>query len=126
MCMSEKEVKKVSPRVENIIKGLFIALLAIVFALNVGKVGRTLVFLPLYIFGASYYLLAAFLLFIGIYRIIRKKKFKFKKFYIAAGLLLVFLASLLIILIPNNKLPVSNEQSNNITILILYLFAKNF
>ena len=97
MCMPEKEVNKISPRVENIIKGLFLVLLSIVIGINVGKIGRTLAFVPLYLFGASYYFVVIYLFFIGAYRIVRKKRFKFKRLSIWSGLLLMFLGSLFLI-----------------------------
>ena len=87
----EKELKPVSPRAENIIKGVFLVLFSIVLALNVGKVGRTLTFLPLYLFGIAYYVLCAFGIFVGGYRIFRQKKFKFKHIrFVGASIVLFF------------------------------------
>ena len=74
--MAEKEIKKVPPRVENIIKGLFVVLFSIILIINVGKVGRTLAFPLVYLFGASYYFIVAFFLFLGLYRIFKQKKLK--------------------------------------------------
>lgn len=87
----ERENKPVSPRTENIIKGVFLVLFSIVLALNIGKVGRTLVFVPLYLFGIAYYALCAFGIFVGGYRIFRQKKFKFNHVrFIGASIVLFF------------------------------------
>lgn len=89
--MSEKEFRPVSERVENNVKGLFLALISIVIAINVGKVARTLAFVPFYLFGTANYLLILFTLFLGVYRIVKQKKFVFKhKIYYAGVILLVF------------------------------------
>ena len=88
--MSEKEIKKVSPRTENIIKGLFIVLFSIILAINVGKVARTFAFPLVYLFGVCYYFIVAYFIFIGLYRIIKHQKFKFKSFLHIVGLVLLF------------------------------------
>lgn len=95
--MSEKEVKPISTKVESIIKGLFLVLIAIVIAINVGKVSRTLAFLPLYLFGSCYYLLLLPVLFFGFYRIFRLKKFHFKRKSIVAFLFFLFASILFVV-----------------------------
>ena len=82
----EKEIKKISPKLENIIKGLFSVLFGIMLILNVGKIGRTLSFLPIYLFGTAYYIITALLIFSGIYRIVKQKKFKFPRFSFTVAL----------------------------------------
>ena len=88
--MSEKEIKKVSLRTENIIKGLFIVLFSIILVINVGKVARTFAFPLVYLFGVCYYFIVAYFIFIGLYRIIKHQKFKFKSFLHIVGLVLLF------------------------------------
>ena len=61
----ENKLKNVSPRFENIVKGIFLIFFALILTLNVGKVGRTLSFLPVYLFGVSYYLVAESIWFIS-------------------------------------------------------------
>lgn len=90
--MAEKEIKKVPPRVENIIKGLFVVLFSIILIINVGKVGRTLAFPLVYLFGASYYFIVAFFLFLGLYRIFKQKKLKIRPVFFIVGLILLFLS----------------------------------
>ena len=88
--MAEKEIKKVPPRVENIIKGLFVVLFSIILIINVGKVGRTLAFPLVYLFGATYYFIVAFFLFSGLYRIFKQKKLKIRPVFFIVGLILLF------------------------------------
>ncbi len=95
--MDKKEFKPISPRVENLIKGLFLVLISIVMAINVGKVARTITFVPLYLFGASYYLIALYAFIMGGYRIIKGKKFKFVHKTYAVGLFLLFLGIVFIV-----------------------------
>ena len=95
--MAEKEFNPVSPRVEHIVKGLFMVLFAVVVAINVGKIGRTLAFPFLYLFGATYYLMMAFIAFVGVYRTFRHKKLKIKDFKIILGLILLTLSLVIII-----------------------------
>lgn len=87
----ENRLKNVSPRFENIVKGIFLIFFALILTLNVGKVGRTLSFLPVYLFGASYYLVAESILFFGLYRLIKGRKFKFgHKTYVIGAILILF------------------------------------
>ncbi len=95
--MTEKEFRPVSPRTENITKGLFLILFSVVISINIGKVGRTLAFPFLYFFGVSYYLFAAFFIFVGGYRLIKQKKFKINDFKNVIGLILVLLGSIIIV-----------------------------
>ena len=97
MHMQEKEFKPVPTRVENIIKGLFVALLSIIIAINVGKVSRTLAFVPLYLFGAAMYPLLAFGFFSGLYRVFRQKKIRFKYKIWYFGLILILLSFVFVV-----------------------------
>ena len=115
--MAEKEFKQISPRAENIIKGLFLVLFSIVIGINAGKVGRTLTFLPLYLFGISYYLIAIFLLFLGTYRIIRKKKFKIERLFTKVGLVIFLFATTFIFSYALTK--AGGRSYNNINIVDL-------
>ena len=92
----EKEFKSVSPRAENIVKGLFLSLFSIVLAINVGNVGRTLSFVPLYLFGTAYYFLCAFGLFVGGYRLFRQKKFKLNSLFEIVGAIILFFSLVII------------------------------
>ena len=76
--MSEKKKSNISPKLQEVVKGIFFILLATMLALNVGKVGRTLVFPLIYLFGASYYLILLFLVLDGLHRIIFKRKIHIK------------------------------------------------
>ena len=95
--MAEKEFKPVSSRTENIIKGLFTILLSVVVSINVGKIGRTLSFPLLYFLGAAYYLLIAFAIFAGGYRLVKKQKLKITDFKIVIGIILALLGFVIII-----------------------------
>ena len=90
--MSEKEVKPISTKVENIIKALFLILFAAVIAINVGKVARTLAFLPLYLFGSTYYLIVAVILFFGFVRLFTLKKPEIKHKSSIVGLIFLLLS----------------------------------
>lgn len=90
--MAEEKKHNINPKIENFIKGLALILIAIILAINVGKVARTFAFIPLYLFGASSYLIYALLVASGLYRIIRGKKIKISKFNFFIGGLLVFFA----------------------------------
>ena len=91
--MSEKELKPMSTKVENLIKGLFLVLISIVMIINVGKVGRTLAFVPLYFFGNCYYFILIFPILFGLHRIIKGKKFKVEHKSIPVGLCFIFVAA---------------------------------
>ena len=95
--MAEKEFRPVSSRTENIIKGLFTILLSVVVSINVGKIGRTLSFPLLYFLGAAYYLLIAFAIFAGGYRLVKKQKLKITDFKIVIGIILALLGFVIII-----------------------------
>lgn len=90
--MAEKEIKKVPPRVENIIKGLFLILFSVILTINVGKVARTFAFPLIYLFGASYYFIVEFFLFVGLYRIVKQTKLKIRPVIYIVGLILLFLS----------------------------------
>lgn len=110
--MAEKEIKKVPPRVENIIKGLFVVLFSIILIINVGKVGRTLAFPLVYLFGASYYFIVAFFLFLGLYRIFKQKKLKIRPVFFIVGLILLFLS--INIIFGYSFAKVSNNSYSNV------------
>ena len=78
--MAEKDKKKLSPRIENFVKGFFMVLLAIILGINVGRVAKTIVFVPLYLFGAFYYLLIGLMGFHGLVRMFLGKKFRCESF----------------------------------------------
>ena len=85
--MNEKAKKSISPRLENMIKGLFMVLFSVVLGINVGKVARTLVFPILYLFGSYYYILISLIGVKGLYRIFMGKKLKIKSALIFFGLI---------------------------------------
>ena len=93
--MSEKKFK-ISPRLENTIKGIFLVLLSTILIINVGKVARTVVFPFLYLFGAAYYYLMALIAFNGLYRIVFGRKLKIRSFAIKAGFVLLLFGMILL------------------------------
>lgn len=84
--MAKKDRKPLNPKMENLVRAFALILLSIISILNVGKVIRTFTFLPIYLFGVGYYLLAGLLLFFGIYRLIRGKRCEIKRKTFAIGL----------------------------------------
>lgn len=74
------------------IKGLTLCLISVILILNVGKVARTFAFVPLYLFGASYYILFALVFLYGLFRIIFRRKIKLKEANIIFSVPLFFLA----------------------------------
>ena len=90
--MAEEKIRKINPKIENFIKGLSLCLISVIFILNVGKVARTLAFLPLYLFGATYYFFFGFTFLLGLYRLIRRQKLELKKLNLVIGITLVFLS----------------------------------
>lgn len=74
------------------IKGLTLCLISIILILNVGKVARTFAFVPLYLFGASYYFLFALVFLYGLFRIIFRRKIKLKEANIIFSVPLFFLS----------------------------------
>ena len=74
------------------VKGLTLCLISIILILNVGKVARTFAFVPLYLFGASYYILFALVFLYGLFRIIFRRKIKLKEANIIFSVPLFFLA----------------------------------
>ena len=86
--MGESEKKVINPNAMRIVKNLFICLFSLVCIINVGKVARTLTFLPLYLFGGAYYFLFALLFIFGLIKLF-VPKVQTKKFsYIIASILL--------------------------------------
>lgn len=89
--MAESVKKPLNPRIEGIFKGIFLLLFSIVCIINVGKVGRTLAFVPLYLFGSAYYILFGFIALAGLFKIFVPKA-KIKKINYVLFALLTFLA----------------------------------
>ncbi len=81
----KKKLININPKTENIVKGLFICLLSIILVINVGKVARTLAFIPLYLFGGAYYFIFMFTFAYGVLRIILRRKPKVFKYHIVVG-----------------------------------------
>ena len=55
--MAKTERKPINPKFENLVKAFSVILIAIIAAINVGKVIRTFTFVPIYVFGSAYYLI---------------------------------------------------------------------
>lgn len=90
--MAEEKKHHISPKMENFIKGLFVALFCILLGLNVEPVSRVFAFPLIYFFGGSYYFILAYFLFRGIYRIFAGKKFKFKRMTDLIAVIVILLA----------------------------------
>lgn len=90
--MSEKKKININPKIENIVKGLTLCLISVIVVINVGKVARTFAFVPLYLFGASYYILFFLLFIYGFLRIILRRKVRLKEANIIFSVPLFFLA----------------------------------
>ena len=90
--MSEKKKFQINSKLENMIKGLTLCLISTILILNVGKVARTFAFVPLYLFGASYYILFALVFLYGLFRIIFRRKIKLKEANIIFSVPLFFLS----------------------------------
>ena len=88
--MAETEKRVLNPVIENVFKGLFLFLLSVVCIINVGKVARTLAFLPLYLFGSAYYILFGFVAVAGLFKAFGQK--------VKANKLICFIAAILIFL----------------------------
>ena len=119
--MAEKVRKPINPRLDNIVKGIALILIAIISAINVGKVIRTFTFLPIYLFGIGYYLLVLFILVCGVYRLIVGQKLKLKRITLVIGLIVLFLGLYVLICISSvpyelgekNLLDIYNGQLGN-------------
>ena len=90
--MAKTERKPINPKADNLVKAFSLILIAVIAAINVGKVIRTFTFLPIYVFGAAYYLLVLLLFVLGIFRLFRGKKFKISRPSLVIGLIFLFLA----------------------------------
>ncbi len=90
--MAENNKKSINPKLYQFVKGLFFVLLSIFLTLNVGKVARTLNFLPIYLFGSSCYALYVLLFSYGFAEMtmLKKKKNKFVTFIVC---LLMFISA---------------------------------
>ena len=94
-CMAKTERKPINPKADNLVKAFSLILIAIIAAINVGKVIRTFTFLPIYVFGAAYYLFVLLFLVLGFFRLFAGKKLKISRPTLVIGLILLFLAVLL-------------------------------
>ena len=90
--MAEKTRKPINPKLDNLVKAFTLILIAIISGINVGKVIRTFTFLPIYLFGAAFYLIVAFIFFVGIYRLFLKKTLNIKRPTLIFGLIFLFLS----------------------------------
>ena len=90
--MGEKKKLKINSKIENIIKGLTLCLISAIIIINVGKVARTFAFVPLYLFGSSYYILFGLIFIYGFLRIIFRRKIKLKEANIIFSVPLFFLS----------------------------------
>ncbi len=90
--MGEKKRLTINSKIENIVKGLTLCLISVILIINVGKVARTFAFVPLYLFGASYYIIFALIFLYGFLRIIFRRKIKLKEANIIFSLPLFFLS----------------------------------
>ena len=90
--MAEKVRKPINPKLDNLVKSFALILIAVISGINVGKVIRTFTFLPIYLFGAAFYLIVAFIFFVGIYRLFLKKALNLKRPTLIFGLIFLFLA----------------------------------
>ena len=90
--MAKTERKPINPKADNLVKAFSLILIAIIAAINVGKVIRTFTFLPIYVFGAAYYLFVLLFLVLGFFRLFAGKKLKISRPTLVIGLILLFLA----------------------------------
>ena len=90
--MAKTERKPINPKADNLVKAFSLILIAVIAAINVGKVIRTFTFLPIYVFGAAYYLLVLLLFVLGTFRLFRGKKLKISRPSLVIGLIFLFLA----------------------------------
>ena len=90
--MANKVHKPINPKLDNLVKAGALILIAVIAGINVGKVIRTFTFLPIYVFGAAFYFIVAFIFFIGIYRLFLKKALNIKRPTLIIGLIFLFLA----------------------------------
>ena len=90
--MAEKDRKPINPRLDNLVRAFALILISLISVLNVGKVIRTFTFLPIYLFGVGYYFIAIYLLFLGLYRLFKGKKFSSERLTFKIGLLVLLFA----------------------------------
>lgn len=90
--MGEKKKFNINPKIENMIKGLTLCLISVILMINVGKVARTFAFVPIYLFGASAYVLFLLMFVYGLLRIILRRKVNLKEANIIFSLPLFFFA----------------------------------
>ena len=89
--MSEKKRINISPKAENIVKGIFTILFATSLGLNAGKVMRTLVFPLIYFFGAFYYVILGIAILHGFYRLFVGHHLRLKSFVSKAGFIILLI-----------------------------------
>ena len=92
ICMGEKKKLNINSKLENIVKGTTLCLISAILIINVGKVARTFAFVPLYIFGAAYYVLFFLLFLYGALRIIFRRKIRLREANIIFSVPLFFLS----------------------------------
>ncbi len=90
--MSEKKKFNINPKIENMVKGLTLCLISVILMINVGKVARTFAFVPIYLFGASAYVLFLLMFVYGLLRIVLRRKVNLKEANIIFSLPLFFFA----------------------------------
>lgn len=90
--MGEKKKFNINPKIENMIKGLTLCLISVILMINVGKVARTFAFVPIYLFGASAYVLFLLMFVYGLLRIVLRRKVNLKEANIIFSLPLFFFA----------------------------------
>lgn len=90
--MSEKKKFNINSKSENMVKGLTLCLVSVILMINVGKVARTFAFAPIYLFGASAYVLFLLMFVYGLLRIILRRKVNLKEANIIFSLPLFFFA----------------------------------
>ena len=112
-----EERKPISERSMNVVKGLFLILFSIALGLNADAISRTFAFVPIYLFGAGYYILLLIMLAGGVYRLLVGKRYKihFKTVFIGSiFIVLGFLFILGFALFKANGLSYTNGIANNI------------
>ena len=85
--MSEEKKHNISPKLEHVVKGIFLVLISVILAINVGKIARTFAFPFIYFFGISSYLIYLLLFVRGIYHIVFKKTLRIKNALLVIGLI---------------------------------------
>lgn len=95
--MSERDYKSISPKAENLVKGIFLILFSIVLAINVGPVARTFAFPFIYFLGIGCYIIYGIMLFCGLYRVFSGHKFKFSHTHNLLAFILLLISAMFFI-----------------------------